>query len=168
MLKILNNLIPFFKDNYRRINVREYARITGISPPSASKLLNNYKKEGLLKKEKEKNYIYYTANKESKIFIELSRIYWHTKIKESGLLEHLEKELINPLIILFGSFSKAEITQNSDIDIAIFTKTKKQANLEKFEKKLNRKIQAFQFTEKAKNKELQNNIQNGFILEGSW
>ena len=168
MLKIFNNLKPFFKDNYQRIHVREYARITGISPPSASKLLAAYKKEGLLKKEEEKNYIYYTADKESKIFIELSRIYWYTKIRDSRLLEHLEKELINPLVILFGSFSKAEVMQDSDIDIAIFTKSKKQINLEPFEKKLKRKIQAFQFKEEPKSKELLNNIHNGFILTGSW
>ena len=59
MLTIFNNLKPFFEDNYRRISVREYARIIKISPPSASKLLNNLEKEGLLTKEK-KNYTYIT------------------------------------------------------------------------------------------------------------
>src|SRR3989344_3325281 len=108
MLEIFNSLEPFFKENYRRINVREYARIQKISPPSASK--------------------------------------------------YLEEELINPVIILFGYFAKAEITDNSDIDIAIFSDTKKKLDLGACEKKLGRKIQIFSFQRKEdiKNKELLN------------
>ena len=51
MLNIINDLDCFFEDCYRRVNVREYARIKGISPPTASKILTNYQKEGLLFKE---------------------------------------------------------------------------------------------------------------------
>lgn len=170
MLKILNNLQPFFEDNYRRINVREYARLTKITPPTASALLNNLKQEGLLKREEEKIYINYYANKDSKIFIDLSRIYWLEKIKNSGLIEHLKEELIDPIIILFGSFAKAEIKKDSDIDLAVFTITKKDTNFKKFESKLSRKIQLFAFKtrEDVKNKELLNNILNGYILDGGW
>ncbi|PIN77639.1 hypothetical protein COV15_01785 [Candidatus Woesearchaeota archaeon CG10_big_fil_rev_8_21_14_0_10_34_12] len=170
MLKIFNDLKPFFEDNYRRINIREYARTTNISPPSASKLLDYFRNQGLLKMEKDKNYIYYVANKNSKIFIELSRTYWHQLIEKTGIFDYLEKELLNPLIILFGSFSKAEVTNSSDIDLAIFSISKKSVNLEKFEKKLNRKIQSFSYKskEEVKNKGLLNNIFNGFVLRGSW
>lgn len=170
MLKIFNDLEPFFKDNYRRINVREYARIQNISPPSASKLLGQFEEEKLLKKEPEKNYIYYFANKESKTLINLSRIYWQTKIEESGLVGHLQKELANPLIVLFGSFSKAEITQNSDVDLAVFTVSEKNLYLENFERKVSRKIQVFKFKnmKDVENKDLLNNILNGFVICGRW
>jgi predicted nucleotidyltransferase len=166
MLTIFNNLEPFFKDNYKRINVREYARIKKISPPSASTLLSKLNKEKLLNKEKEKNYIYYSANNENKQFIELSRIYWSQKFK--NLTEFIKNELISPTIILFGSFSKAEINVNSDIDLAIFSSSKTKINLEIFEKKFKREIQIFKFKNKkeVKNKNLLNNILNGFILEG--
>lgn len=170
MLEIINNLEPFFKDNYRRINIREYARIRKISPPYASKLLKMFEKENLLTKEKERNYIYYVTNKHSQTFIQLSRMYWQILFKKIGLIDYLEKELINPIIILFGSFSKAEIKEGSDIDITIFTISKKKINLEKFEKKLDRKIQLFVFNkrEDIKNRELLNDILNGFILSGEW
>ncbi len=170
MLKILNDLEPFFKDNYERINIRQYSRIKKISPPSASSLLNNLKRDKLLICEKDRNYIYYYANKESEIFIELSRVYWLVYLRNSGLIDYLERELITPLIILFGSFSKAEIKYNSDIDLAIFTISEKTLNLESFEKKLKRKIQLFVFRnrEGLKNKELLNSILNGFIILGSW
>ena len=64
MLEIFDNLKPFLEDNYRRFNVREYARIRGISAPTASVLLSRLNKEGLLNREEERNYIYYFANKE--------------------------------------------------------------------------------------------------------
>ncbi len=170
MLKIINDIKPFIDDNYRRINVREYARIQKISPPSASKLLENLKKEALLIKEKEKNYIYYAANKESRIFVDFSRIYWLKKIRASGCIEAIEKEYLNPIIILFGSLSKAEARKESDIDIAIFSVTKKRIDLARYEKKLGRKIQTFLFKnkEEIKSRELLNNILNGYILSGSW
>lgn len=50
MLKIINDLTPFFEDCYREISVREYARIMSISPPTASKLLSYYCSEKLLVK----------------------------------------------------------------------------------------------------------------------
>ena len=170
MLEIFNNMKPFFMDCYRKINVREYARIANISPPSSSKLLKELYKEGLLNKEEEKNYIYYLANKESKIFVELSRLYWFQELKKSGLIDYFEKEFISPLIILYGSLSKAEVTQKSDVDLVIFSITKKELNLDKFEEKLKRKIQLFTFRSKndIKNKELLNNILNGFIISGDW
>jgi predicted nucleotidyltransferase len=165
MLKIINDLAPFFEDCYRRINVREYAKIIKISPPTASQLLSSYHKENLLSKEIYKNYILFYANKQSKQFIDLSRIYWNQKLLE--LIHHLQKNLTNPTIILFGSLSKAETKSDSDIDLAIFAH-KKQLNLNSFEKKLKRKIQSFFFKsiKDIKNKELKNNILNGYLLRG--
>lgn len=170
MLKIINDLRPFFEDNYRRINVREYARLLKISPPTASTLLRGYHKEGILKKEEEKQYFYYFANKESSLFIDLSRIYWKIQLEKAGIMDFFEKELIIPVIILFGSLSKAEAKQDSDIDIAVFTSTKKDLNLKQFEKRLGRAVQLFLFQkmEKIKNKELLKNILNGHILKGRW
>ena len=170
MLKIFNDLKPFFENNYKRINVREYSRIRGISPPSASKLLNELEKETLLNKEKERNYIFYSANKESKLFLELSKTYIFLKFQEIKLIDYFEKELINPHVVLFGSFSKAEINENSDIDLAIFASSKKSIDLNEFEKKLKRKIQLFIFTDQndIKNRDLMKSIFNGFNLLRSW
>ncbi len=168
MLKIFNDLQPFFEDNYRRISVREYARIRKISPPASSSLLQSLKKEGLLNTAEERNYIYYWANKESSLFIGLSRAYWRERL--AGPIAHLQQELLNPVIVLFGSFSKAEVNPNSDTDLAIFTASKKKINLSEFEKKFKRKFQVFVFKDQktVSSKELLNNIHNGFILSGRW
>lgn len=164
MLKIINNLKPFIEDNYREINVREYARISNISPPTASKLLNNYKEENLLNKKEDKGYILYSANRESNMFIDLARIYWKKELK--NIIEELENKLFNPVIILFGSLTKAEATKDSDIDLAIFTKSKEEVKI----KETKREVQLFIFKnrEAVKNKELLNNILNGYKLSGEW
>src|SRR3989338_4369081 len=104
MLEIINNLKPFFEDCYRRIGVREYARIMRISPPTASKILSEYSSFGILSKSTERRYKLFHANKDSKEFIDLSRIYWNHKLK--GLVSFLEEKLAGPTIILFGSLSK--------------------------------------------------------------
>ena len=165
MLNIINNLKSFIEDCYRRINVREYSRLMKISPPTASKILSEFNKEKLLLIEKDRNYIFYYANKNDKIFIDLSRIYW--KIKLNALINFLNENLINPTIILFGSLSKAETKEDSDIDLCIIGH-KKELNLKNFENNLKRKIQLFFFSsiEDINNKELANNIINGYILNG--
>ena len=165
MLNIINSLKPFFEDCYRRINVREYSRLRKISPPTASKILFELNKEGLLLIEKDRNYIFYYANKNNKIFVDLSRIYWNLRL--DNLVDFLNKTLINPTIILFGSLSKAETKNDSDIDIGIIGH-KKELDIKNFENNLRRKIQLFFFSsiEDIKNKELANNIINGYILKG--
>ena len=170
MLTIFYDIMPFFEDNYRRISVREYARIRKITPPTASKLLTCYHKEGLIRREEDRNYIFYSADNESPLFIHLSRAYWNVCLEKAGLKDYLEKELISPLVILFGSFSKAEIKKDSDIDLAVFTASQNSINMEHFEKKLNRKIHIFRFRNRddIKNPGLLNNILKGVILTGDW
>ena len=170
MLEIFNTLKPFFEDCYKRINVREYARMQKISPPTASKRLESLHQENILKKEKERIYIYYFANKDSEFFTDLSRIYWKAVLEKTGFLEELESLFLNPVICLFGSLSKAEAKHDSDIDLAIFTPSKKEVSFEKYEKLLKRRIQIFVFKdlEDVKSKELLNNILNGYKLKGTW
>lgn len=165
MLKIINNLKPFFENCYARISVRQYARLMKITPPTASTLLKSYEKEGLLIREKDRNYIMFCANKENQVFIDLSRIYWRHMFKE--MLDFLSEKLTNPAIILFGSLSKAETKQDSDIDIAIIA-NENEIDLSQFREKLRREIQDFWFKslKDEKNKELINNIINGYVLLG--
>ncbi|MBI2523255.1 nucleotidyltransferase domain-containing protein [Candidatus Woesearchaeota archaeon] len=165
MLKIIEELSPFFDDCYRRINVREYAKLMKMSPPTASKVLDSYYSESLLLKEKFRNYILFYANKDSGQFIVLSRLYWSINLKE--MMDTMEKSLVAPTIVLFGSLSKAEAKADSDIDLAVFAH-KKDFKTELFEKKLKRKIEIFWFAslKDIKNKELANNIINGYVLKG--
>lgn len=136
MLNIINNLKPFFLDCYRRISVREYSKLIDVSPPTASKILFNYFKKGLLLKEESRNYIYYYVNIDSKDFIDLSRIYWREQLLP--LVEYLNKNLLTSSIILFGSLSKAENKRDSDVDLCIIAH-KKDIELKIFEKALGKR-----------------------------
>ena len=166
MLKIINDLRPFFENCYARINIRQYARFMKITPPTASALLKYYEKEGLLVREKDRNYIMFYANKSNPVFIVLSRLYWRHTLE--GMLDFLTKKLANPTIILFGSLSKAETKPDSDIDIAIIC-DEPEIDLSQFRKKLGREIQNFWFKslKDGKNKDLINNIINGYVMAGT-
>ena len=165
MLDILSDLSPFFEDCYRRIGVREYAGIAGLSPPTSSKKLSSYKALGLLKQENYRNYMLFFANKESQDFIDLSRMYWRTRLMQVAV--KIEGALPSPAIVLFGSLSKAEAKKDSDIDLAVFS-SGKLPDLKPMERPLKRGIQAFLFKSLAeiKNKELASNIANGYVLRG--
>ena len=164
MLDIINRRLGvFFEDCYREYSVREYSRLVKISPPSASKILKEFEKEGLLLSRIDRRNLLFRVNGESKVMKDLSRIYWEIKLR--SLLEHLEKNFPTA-IVLFGSLSKLESKENSDIDL-LFLGAKKELNLEKFEKKLKRKIQVFFYESLDKiNKELRLNVFNGYILRG--
>jgi len=164
MLDIISVLEPFFEDCSKRIGVREYARLLNISPPTASKILKEYVKEGLLLRHVDRGYHLYYAKKE-RLFIDISRLYWANKLRQ--LTEYLEHELVDPTIILFGSLSKAENTRASDVDLVIIAR-KKELKFDTFEQSLRRRIQAFWYTSinDIKNKDLATNIVNGHILRG--
>ena len=168
MEDIFNSLEPFFNDCYRRISVREYARLTKISPPTASKLLNSFVKQGILKKEKDRIYHLFYPNKDNWLFTEILKMYWRKTLEKIKLIEKLESEFKMPTIILFGSLTKGEFKNNSDIDIAIISPSNPKIDYSQYENKLKRKIQIFQFDsiENIKNKDLLNNILSGYIIKG--
>ena len=85
---------------------------------------------------------------------------------ESGLIDYLINEYSNPVIVLFGSYSKGEDIENSDIDIYIETPKMHRFDLQKFEKILKRKIQIFNHRniKEVSNLHLSNNIINGITL----
>ncbi len=167
MLNIINNLWPFFEDNYRKIHVREYAKIQSVSPPTASKILEELFSEGILLKEVDKRYFYYFVNKNSLMLRDLQRTYWRLKL--NSLVHELSNYFIDAKIILFGSIAKCELKEGSDIDLAVFSPSKKEIDLSKFEKNLGREIQLFSFRNLGEVPEnLRNAILNGYLIEGNW
>ncbi len=170
----LDNIIELFiEDSYSKFNVREVARLVKLSPSTASKYLNDASKRGLLKKEKSRNLILFSGDLESQKFRDIKIYNNIKKIRSSGLVEFIEKELNYPeVIILFGSYAKGENKKDSDIDLFILSESKNKPALDIFEKKLGTEIQVFLHSRKdlermkTGNKELLNNIANGLRLSG--
>ncbi|MFH1972507.1 MAG: nucleotidyltransferase domain-containing protein [archaeon] len=165
-------LTYFIKEPEREFHVRELAKLTKKSPTTVSKYLKQLEKENILISEKKLNHLFFKANSENPSFKDQKLFYNIKTIRDSGLIEHLHNTYDPEAIILFGSFAKAENIERSDIDILIITPSKKEVKLEKFEKKLNHKIQLFLHSktdlQTMKNKKLLNNFINGIKLEGYW
>jgi len=174
MSKKLDSMIELFiEDSYSKFNVREVARLTNISPTTASTYLINAVKAGFLKKEKSRNLILFYADLESHKFKDMKIYNNIKKIRASGLVEFIENELNYPeVIVLFGSYAKGENKKDSDIDMFILSESKNKFDLNSFEKKLGTEIQIFLHNRKefelmkVENKELINNIINGIKLSG--
>lgn len=160
----------FFKKPNEEHHVRSIAKKFKISPTTASKYLKELEKKEIIKSEQKYNHLIFKANTESQNYRIIKRNHNVLQLYESGLINFLKKNYNEPeTIILFGSYSKAEDTEESDIDILIITPLKKQINLEKFEKILGRNIQIFEISKrdfKKTNVNLKTSWINGIILEG--
>ena len=136
--------------------------------PSIIRYTKELQKEGILKKLEVSKVNFYSAYRISKEFLIEKKLYNIKILFYSELVSYLIEKYHNPLIIIFGSFSKGEDIESSDIDMYIETQKKEEFDLNKFENILNRKIQIFNYKNinEIKNKELSNNIINGIILNG--
>lgn len=169
MFNKLNILKLFFEESTRVFNVREVARIIGVSPATASKDLKGFAKEGLLTGRQERQLNLYKANLENEFYRDFKVFYNIRKIKDSGLLKALNKFYLKPTIVLFGSAAFGIDTETSDFDLLIISEnTKKFIDIKKFEGKLKRKIQIFVVKDikDLKNEYLINNVLNGIIIQG--
>ncbi len=158
----------FFINPTSRMRVRQIEKELGLSLPSVIRYCKELEREGILKLLRIGNVSFYTSNRTSGKFLLEKRLFNVKQLYESGLIDYLKKELINPLIIVFGSFARGEDIEESDIDLYIETPSKKDIAVEKYEAVLQRKIHIFRHKSirKIKNKHLANNIVNGIVLNG--
>ncbi len=164
----------FFDEPVTEYSVREFARLRKISPSTASSYLQNMKKQELLVKRKERNLVLYKANTEAAQYKDAKKYANIKRIRESRVLEEIEKRIHPLTVFLFGSYAKGENQKESDIDLFILTHNKTTLDLSHFQKILKANIQVFLFTPKEmptlkeKNPNLLNNIINGTRLTGFW
>jgi predicted nucleotidyltransferase len=156
----------FFINPNSKNRVRELERILELPLPSVIRYCKELNDEGFLNNLKIGNVNFYIANKTNQNYILEKKLFNIKQVNDSGLIDYLKYELSNPIIILFGSYSKGEDIENSDIDIYIQTISKKELKLEKFETFFKRNIQIIKFKnlKEIPNKNLANNIINGIIL----
>ena len=150
------------------LSQRDMAKILKVSPTAIANSLKTIKEENLINIEKTKTINFVSLNRNERRAIEMKRVENLRNIYVSELIGRLEEELPGGTIILFGSYSKGEDTNTSDIDIAIIGRKEKNLDLTKFELSLKRKI-IVQFYDSLKNihKNLRESILNGTVLSGS-
>ncbi len=156
----------FMEHPARAFHMREISRITGIPKTSVGYSLSRLIKTGLVAKEKKDVFASYRANAQDKRYRFSKKLHSLTKIFDSGLVQHIEEILAPSSIFLFGSFAKAEYSQESDIDIFVQC-ARKDIDLKAYEKKLGHNISLFfePYPERLSS-QIFNNIINGVKLSG--
>lgn len=159
-------LQEFFDFPRKEWYMRELSRRVKIAYPSVVNHLKFLEKDGFIIKEKKGIYPIFRANRDSEKFKVYKKTNILLRVYESGLIDYLNDSCFPSSIILFGSASKGEDVEESDIDIFIEADAKKLV-LVKYEKLLNRKINLF-FEPNFKRlaNELKNNLLNGIVLKG--
>lgn len=155
----------FFDYPTKHFQLREICRILQLGMPSVRNHIKKLEKQGFIKKEKKGIYESYVSTGS-----ELFKIYKRNdiliRLHKSGLIEFLTDTFVPDVIVLFGSSSRGEDIETSDIDLFLIAKGK-EVDLKKFEEKLRRKI-TLHFEERISDvpKELLNNIINGIVVDG--
>jgi len=151
------------------LNQRRISNYLSVSPPAVMKALPKLKKENLIiiNQDKESKRWSIELNRDNNKVIPLKRVDNMKQLYESGLNYFLDNEFAGATIILFGSYSKGEDTEKSDIDIAIIGRKEKQVDLKYFEKLLERKININFYDSFPKiHTHLKESLFNGIVLSG--
>jgi predicted nucleotidyltransferase len=153
----------------KELHVRGLSRKLGISPPWVVKLAEGLMKENLLiiKKSKETNLKLIKADRENEKFKSIKRAFNLYSLYWSGFVNDIVKSYKKPeCIVLFGSYSRGEDTEKSDIDICVINGERAKKNWDIYEKKLNRKIKIIELKKNRIEKEFKNTLANGIVLYG--
>lgn len=159
-------LQQFFDSPRKAFLIREISRNVTLSVPSVRLHLKALLTEGLISKEKTSLYPSFRAVRDSQTFKILKTQNVVLRISQTGLLLIIERVCYPSCIVLFGSASRGEDTEESDIDLFVQAKEVK-IDVGKFERVLNRRINfLFEPDVKAVSPELLNNLANGSVLYG--
>lgn len=158
----------FFINPTTKLRVRQIERTLKLPLPSVIRYCKALEREEVLMLIKIGNVVFYTADRTNENFLLEKKLFNIKQLYEKRLIKHLKTEFHNPTIIVFGSYSKGEDIEDSDIDLYIETPSKREINLDSFEKPLKRKIQVFKYKsiKEIVNPNLANNIINGIALNG--
>lgn len=130
---------------------------------STDKLLN-FK---IVKMEKKAVINEFKADLDSKAFYDYKRIFNLYEIKRHALVGLLVSEFNPETIVLFGSYSRGEDNERSDIDLLIISKRNPDIDLSEYEKVFNRRINLIVLKDLSRSEpEFINTISNGIVLWG--
>ena len=159
-------LQEFFDSPRKDFQMRELSRRAKLAQTSVINHLKELLKEQLIIKEKKGIYPTFKANRDDEMFKLYKKNDLLLRMRQTGLVGFIYDSCLPDAVMLFGSASKGEDLEESDIDLYVQAREKK-LNLQKYEKLLNRKITLFfkeNFSELGN--ELKNNIINGIVITG--
>ncbi|MAG78734.1 hypothetical protein CL616_05210 [archaeon] len=157
----------FFKEPTTIHFIREISRKINLAHTSVRKVIKDLEKADIIKKKESKPFTGYIANRENDIFIFMKRVYNLESLY--GMNEFIVQNYYPQLFVVFGSYSRGEDVETSDIDVLLISKTKKEVNLKKYEKELKREINMMIIkTLDELDEIMQKRIMNGFVMYGGF
>src|SRR3989338_3296423 len=138
----LNIIEQFFYTGLNRVQASSIIKKTGYDFKTVKKYLEYLEKLSLITTHKDLSRPTYEANYRSRFFLNIKRQKMLDEIFTSGLPQYLNEKLGETACIMFGSCSRGDYYESSDIDIFVQGK-KINLDVSKHEKKLKRKINFF-------------------------
>ena len=155
----------FFEEPTKIHFIREISKRISLAQTSVRNHVKELEKEELIIKKESKPFNGFIANRENGKFLFYKQVYNLYSLFD--IKEMIIQEIAPKALIFFGSYQKGEDIEESDIDLIILSKIKKEINTEKYEKKLSRKLHlTFVKDIKELDKNVKDNIKNGWILYG--
>lgn len=115
------DVLELFYSSSKHWHFEEILKKVGISRSQLAQWLGKFEKEGIIKRVKPRGKMpYYVQNFDSLEFHQRKRLFTLKLLAESGLLKHLASLKEAKVVILFGSFSRSDWYDDSDIDVFIY------------------------------------------------
>lgn len=161
-------ILWFFLENpTNEVHLRQLSRKLRISLPWVRKTVDELARKGFVRKRKLGGLVLVKANRDSRLFLALKRSSNIYSLWSCGLVDCLIESFGKPeAIVLFGSYSRGEDTESSDIDIAVITTRTVPVDLARFEKELRRGLQILRISASKIEKDFQKTLANGIVLYG--
>ncbi len=159
----------FFKKPLYAYHFREICRLLGWSSTKTRANINILRKDGLITEAQEKNLSVFRSNRQSEAFKRCKILYNISKTFE--IADIIDNNLEDfDAIVFFGSARRGEDAENSDFDFAVVGAKEKYIDFKGIEKEINRTVSLLFIDSMDRhikeNKELSNNILNGFVVKG--
>lgn len=110
-------LVLYFSNPEKEFYLRELERLTGFSVGNIRRELKRMESNGVFKKEKKGNLLYYSLNQRYHLYNELKNIICKTIGIENLLGKMLVKIKGLRAAFIYGSFAREEESMDSDIDL---------------------------------------------------
>ena|SRR3989338_3583881 len=136
-----NKVLGLFFNKPKHWHFNELLEDAQISRPQLAQWLKVFEKENLIKRVKPRGKMpYYVGNIEYPTFRNRKSLFAKEILFKSGLLDHLVTLAAAKVIVIFGSFSRWDWYDGSDIDIFMYGKDN-HFEQGKYELKIKREIQ---------------------------
>lgn len=156
----------YFSHPEKKYYLRQLEKILHFPVQNIRRELINLERNGMFKREKSGNQVYYFINKESPVYSDIRNIISKTIGIESQLRESLSGVSGIKKAFIFGSFADGTQDSLSDVDIMIVGEVNEDALIEKISKlenKIEREINYYIYDEKEFGE--QRKKENSFILK---